>query len=293
MVRIVTDSVADLPATVATELGITVIPLIVRFGTEEYRDGIDLSPEEFYEKLSKSPHFPVTATPSPQAFADAYDRLAEDTDAVLVIMLSARLSGTFQVALKGRELMKRRCRVEVLDSQLATMAEGFVVMKAAEAARDGATLEQVLETARRTIPRADMLCCFDTLEFLRRGGRIGAAQAFLGSMLKIHPMIALREGVVMPVGRTRSRSKAVDRLYEYAAGYERIEELAVENTACQEEAEALGMRLGALYPREQIHSSKMTPVIGAHTGPGLLLVAVLGDKKPDGAAPPARATSDE
>ena len=293
MVRIVTDSVADLPAAVVEELGITVVPLIVRFGTEEYRDGIDLSTEEFYEKLKHSPHFPITATPSPQDFADAYDRLAESSDAVLVIMLSARLSGTHQVALKGRELMKRRCRVEVLDSRLATMAEGFVVMKAAEAARGGASLEQALEAARAAIPRADMLSCFDTLEFLRRGGRIGAAQAFLGSMLKIQPMIALREGVVMPAGRTRSRSKAVDRLYEYVAGYARIEKLAVENTACPEEAEALRERLGALHPRERIYSSKMTPVIGAHTGPGLLLVAVLGDRRPGGAAPPEKAASDE
>jgi len=279
MVRIVTDSVADLPAGVAAGLGITVVPLIVRFGTEEYRDGVDLSTEEFYEKLRSSADFPVTATPSPQDFADAYDRLAGEADAILVIMLSARLSGTHQVALKGRELMKRRCRVEVLDSRLATMAEGFVAMKAAEAAREGANLEETLAVARREIPRADMLCCFDTLEYLRRGGRIGAAQAFLGSVLKIHPMIALRDGVVMPAGRTRSRARAVDRLYEYVAGYERIDELAVEHTACPEEAEELAGRLGALYPRERIHGSKMTPVIGAHTGPGLLLVAVLGDKR--------------
>ncbi|MBN1837718.1 MAG: DegV family protein [Spirochaetales bacterium] len=283
MVRVVTDSVADLPSRVAAELGITVVPLIVRFGTEEYRDGVDLSTEEFYEKLAGSSDFPVTATPSPQDFAQAYDRLAEQADGVLAVMLTSRLSGTYQVALKGRELMKRRCRVEVLDSRLATMAQGFVAMKAAEAARDGASLEEALAVARREMPRSDMLCCFDTLEYLRRGGRIGAAQAFLGSMLRIHPMIALRDGVVMPAGRTRSRAKAVDRLYEYVAGYERIDELAVEHTACPEEAEAFIERLSALYPRERIYSSKMTPVIGAHTGPGLLLVAVLGDRRTEGA----------
>ena len=133
--RIVTDSVADLPPEVAARLGICVVPLIVRFGTEEYRDGIDLSAEQFYAKLRSSPHFPATATPSPQDFADVYDRLAGRTGEILAIILSAAFSATYQAAIKGRELMRRTCRVEVLDSRLATMAEGFVVMRAAEAAR--------------------------------------------------------------------------------------------------------------------------------------------------------------
>lgn len=278
--RIVTDSVADLPPEVAARLGIAVVPLIVRFGTEEYRDGIDLSAEQFYAKLRSSQHFPATATPSPQDFADVYDRLAGETGEILAIILSGTLSGTYQAAIKGRELMRRPCRVEVLDSRLATMAEGFVVMRAAEAARDGASLEEARELARRAIPRANIFCCFDTLEYLKRGGRIGAAQAFLGSVLKVHPLITLRDGLVQPAGRTRSRAKAVDRLVEHVAGFERIDELAVENTACPDEAETLIERLGALHPKERIYRSKMTPVIGAHTGPGLLLVAALGDRKP-------------
>jgi len=278
--RIVTDSVADLPSELVARLGISVVPLIVRFGTEEYRDGIDLSAEQFYAKLRSSPHFPATATPSPQDFADVYDRLAGETGEILAIILSAAFSATYQAAEKGRELMRRTCRVEVLDSRLATMAEGFVVMRAAEAARDGASLEEAREAARRAIPRANILCCFDTLEYLKRGGRIGAAQAFLGSVLKVHPLITLRDGLVQPAGRTRSRAKAVDRLVEHVAGFARIDELAVENTACPDEAEALRERLGALHPKERIYRSQMTPVIGAHTGPGLLLVAALGDRKP-------------
>jgi DegV family protein with EDD domain len=281
--RVVTDSVADLPPAVAAELGITVVPLIVRFGTQEYRDGIDLSTDEFYEKLRAGPQFPVTSTPSPQTFAEVYDRLAAQTDEVLVIMLSARLSGTFQAALAGRELMRSKCRVEVLDSCLATMAQGFVVMRAAEAARQGASLEESRQAALRTIPRAGILCCFDTLEYLRRGGRIGAAAALLGSMLRVHPLIALEDGVVKPVGRARSRARAVGRLYEYVAEFQSLEELAVENTACPEEAEELVVRLSGLFPAERIHRSKMTPVIGAHTGPGLLLVATLGERRPESA----------
>jgi len=278
-VKIVTDSVADLPSPVVEELGITVVPLSVRFGAELYRDGVDITTEQFYQRLESSKVLPVTSVPSPRAFADAYDRLAEETDEILAIILTSRLSGTYDVALQSAGLMKRQCRVEVMDSRWATMAEGFVVIQAARAARDGASLDEVMEVVRRTIPRVDFLCVFDTLEYLRRGGRIGAAQALMGSLLKINPIITLRDGVVEPAGRTRSRAQAIGRLYQFAAGYAYIEEMAVEDTACPDEAEALAGRLGALFPRERVYRSKMTPVIGTHTGPGLLLVAVLGDKK--------------
>jgi DegV family protein with EDD domain len=277
-VKIVTDSVADLPAKVVEALGLTVIPLNVRFGNDIYRDGIDITTDQFYERLKREKVLPVTSIPSPATFANAYNQLAAETDEILAIILSARLSGTYDVALHSVGLMKRKCRVAVIDSTTATMAEGFIVMKAAQAARDGASLDEVKEIALSTIPRVDFLCVFDTLEYLRRGGRIGAAQAFLGSMLRINPLITLRNGLVEPAGRTRSRAKAIDRLYEFAKSYAHIEEMAVEDTACPDEAEALVQRLGDIYPRKRIYRSRMTPVIGTHTGPGLLLVAILGDK---------------
>jgi len=277
-VKIVADSVADLPVKVAEELGITVVPLNVRFGTEVYRDGIDLTAEEFYEKLKYNKILPVTSVPAPAAFAEAYDRLAEETDEILAIIISARLSGTCEVALQSIGLMKKKCRVEVVDSQWATMAEGFVVMKAAEAARAGASLDEVMDVARKTIPRVDFRAAFDTLEYLRRGGRIGAAQALLGSALKINPIITLKDGLVEPAGRTRSRAKAMDNLYNFAMSYSRIEEMAVEDAACPDDGDLLVERLGAKFPKERIYRSRTTPVIGTHTGPGLLLLAVLGDK---------------
>jgi len=278
-VKIVTDSVADLPPQVVKELGITVIPLNVRFGEEVYRDGIDITTEQFYERLRHSKILPVTSVPSPATFAEAYDKLAEETDEILAIMLSSKLSGTYDVALQSIGLMKQKCRVEVIDSKTATMAEGFIVMRAAQAAQAGASLDEVIDVTRSTIPRVDFLAAFDTLEYLQRGGRIGKATAFLGSMLKINPIITLRDGVVEPAGRTRSRAKAIERFYDFAMSYAHIEEMAVEDTACPDEAEALVKRLSSKFPKERIYRSKMTPVIGTHTGPGLLLVAVLGDKK--------------
>jgi DegV family protein with EDD domain len=279
MVKILTDSVADLPPAVVKEFGIGVVPVVVRFGEDVYRDGIDLTIDEFYSKLRKSKMLPGTSAPSPASFAEAYDRLAEDTDEILAVTVTSKLSATYDVAKQSVGLMQKRCRVEVLDSRSAAMSEGFVVMEAARAAQAGASLDEVVEVTRRTIPRVDFLCTFDTLEYLRRGGRIGKAQCFLGSLLKISPLIALKDGVLEPAGRAHSRAGAVERLYGFARSYSNIEEMAVEDTACQGDADKLVERLGAIFPKERIYRSRTSPVIGTHTGPDFLLVAILGDKK--------------
>jgi DegV family protein with EDD domain len=277
-VKILTDSIADLPSQVVKELDITVVPILVRWGEELYRDGIDVTAEQFYERLRHSKIPPSTSVPSPGTFAEAYDKLAEEANEILAIIVTSRLTGTYNVALQSIGLMKRKCRVEVIDSKCATMAEGFVVMKAAQAAQAGASLDEVMEVTRKTIPRVHFLSTFDTLEYLKRGGRIGKAQAFLGSILKVNPLITLRDGVVEPVGRTRSRAKAIDRLCEFAMSYSHIEEIAIEEATTPNEAERIAERLSAKFPKERIYRSKPSPVIGAHTGPGFLLVAVLGDK---------------
>lgn len=277
-VKVVADSISDLPPQVVKELGITVIPLNVRFGDEVYRDGIDLTNEQFYQKLTTSKILPVTSVPSPATFAAAYDKLAEETDQILAIIVSSKLSGTHEVALQSIGLMKRKCQVEVVDSGWAVMAQGFLVMAAARAAQAGAKLGEVVNIVRANMHRVDMRAAFDTLEYLRRGGRIGAAQAFLGSALRIHPIITMKNGVVEPAGRARSRIKAIDHLYQFATSYSHIDELAVENAACPADADLLVERFSARFPEKRIYRTNTTPVIGTHTGPGLLLVAVMGDK---------------
>jgi DegV family protein with EDD domain len=277
-VKIVTDSVADIPDRVVKELGITIIPVLVRFGEEVYRDGIDLTTDEFYKRLVHSKFFPRTSVPAPVIFAGAYDRLSEETDEILVVMLSSKLSGLYEVALQSVGLMKKKCRIEVVDSRWAVMAQGFLVIKAAGAALAGASFDEVLGIVHGNMGRVDIRAAFDTLEYLKRGGRIGKAQALLGSMLKVNPLITLKDGVVEPAGRARSRAKAIDQLYEFAAGYTRIEEMAVEDAACPDDSDRLVARLGDIFPRERIYRSRTTPVIGANTGPGLLLVSILGDK---------------
>ena len=277
-VAVVTDSVADLPPKVAEELGITAVPIIVRFGTDLYRDGLDLNPDEFYKRLKGSKALPATSVPPPVAFADVYDKLTEKANEILVITVTSRLSGTHQVAVQAVGLMKKRCRVEVLDSEWAVMAQGFIVIAAAKAAQAGAGLDEVLDTARRTMCRVGLRAAFDTLEYLERGGRIGRAQAFLGSLLKVNPIIGLKDGEVYPVGRERSRARAIDRLYDFAAGFGNVEGLAVEYAADLDEANKLVQRLRSKYPKVPIHVSRTSPAIGTHTGPGLIVVTVLGDR---------------
>jgi DegV family protein with EDD domain len=278
-VAIVTDSVADLPPQVAEELGITVVPLVVRFGTDLYRDGLDLSPDQFYERLKTSKALPATSVPPPMAYADAYDKLAEKTNEIVVTSVTSKLSATYQVALQAVGLMKKKCRVEVLDSQWAIMAEGFITIAAAKTAQSGAKLDEVLDVARRTRNRVDMYAAFDTLEYLERGGRIGKAQAFLGSLLKVNPIIGLKDGEVYPLARERSRTKAIDRLYNFAASFGTVEALAVEYAADLDEANRLVQRLHSKYPQVPIYLTRASPVIGTHTGPGLIVVSVLGDRQ--------------
>jgi DegV family protein with EDD domain len=277
-VAIVTDSVADLPYDVAAEFGITVVPLVVRFGAEIYRDGLDLPPDQFYQKLMNGKIMPVTSVPSPAAFTDAFDNLAEKTDKIVFISLTSKLSGVYQVALQAASLMKKQCCVEVLDTQWAVMAEGFIALAAAKAARAGAGIDEVLDVARRTMLKVDMHAAFDTLEYLERGGRIGKAQAFLGSLLKINPVIGLKDGEVYPIVKLRSRAKAIDHLFNYPANFSQVEGLAIEYATDSDAANGLLRRFREKYPQVPVYLSRVSPVIGAHTGPGVMLVSVVGNK---------------
>jgi DegV family protein with EDD domain len=276
-VKIITDSTSDLPNEVAKELGITVVRLYVRFGGEVYCDGIDLTTDQFYPKMVASEVIPTTSVPAPADFVREYDRLAKETDEILVLTISRKLSATYDSAKQGLVERKSKCHVELLDSRLALMGLGLIAITAAKAANKGANLKEVLALTKENIPRLDMRLAFDTLEYLRRGGRIGKAQAFFGSLLKVNPILTIKDGEVYPAARERSRSKAIDYLVNFAAGYSHIEEMAVEDATTPDEADSLVERLGAVFPKEKIYRSKVGPVIGAHVGPRVLSVMVLGE----------------
>jgi DegV family protein with EDD domain len=276
-VKIITDSTSDLPAEVAKELGITVIPLYVHFGTDAYRDGIDLTTDQFYKRLTTDKTHPTTSVPPPAAFAEAYDRLDKETDEIMVLTISRKLSATYDSAKQGLEERKGKCRIELVDSRLSLMGLGLIAIAAAKAANKGANLKGILALTKENIPRLDMRIAFDTLEYLRRGGRIGKAQAFFGSLLKVNPILTIKDGEVYPAARERSRAKAIDYLVNFAAGYANIEEMALEDATTPAEADDLAERIGANFPKEDIYRSKVSPVIGAHVGPRVLSVMVLGE----------------
>ncbi len=277
-VKIVTDSLGDIPSGLAKELGITVVPLNVHFGTQTFRDGVDLTAERFYEKLAGSKTLPTTTVPPSSVFVGIYDKLAEETDEIAVITFSRKLGASYDTAVEAKGLMKQKCRLEVIDSRWAAMAQGLIVIAAAKAAQGGAKLDEVVGLTRRNIPRADVRMVFDTLEYLSRGGRIGKAHTFLSSVLRVNPVLGIRGGEVYPFAREHSRTRAIDYLYHFATGFSRIEGIAVEDATTPGEADKLAKRIGAKFPKVPIYRTKVGPVVGAHVGPHVLAVSVLGDK---------------
>lgn len=274
-VKIVTDSTSDLTPEITSELGITVVPLSVHFDGVAYRDGIDLTTQDFYRKLEQSKTLPTTATPAPGIFAEAYDQLAKETDEILTITISSKLSGTYKSAVEGKEIRKSKNRLAIIDSLSAISRLGLITIAAAKAAQAGGSLDEVIEVTHSSMRRVDLRIVFDTLEYLKRGGRIGTAQAFLGSMLKMNPILTIRDGSTEAVTRVRSRAKAMDYLCDFATSFSNIEEMAIEDATTPDEVEILVERLSSVFPGERIYRMKVSPVIGTHVGPHVLGVSVL------------------
>jgi DegV family protein with EDD domain len=278
-VKIVTDSMSDLPADMVKKLDITVIPVNVLFGTESYRDGVDLTTEQFYAKLVASKVNPTTAVPGLGTFMEAYEKLSKQTNEILVVTISHKLSGTYETACRAAEMVKTRARIEVIDTLHVIMAEGMIAAQAAKSAQAGAGLDELVKQVQDNIPRAEERMAFDTLEYLKRGGRIGSAQAFLGSILKLNPVLRLKDGEVFPISRERSRTKAIEALYNSVLEYTNVDAISVEDATTPDEADKLAQRLKLKFPNKPIYRSKVGAVLGTHVGPRVLAVSIIGDKK--------------
>ena len=275
MLKIVTDSLSDITGNLAEELGVSVVPVYVRFGEKIYRDRVEISTEEFYRRLTNEPILPTTTQPTPNDFAEVYKKLAKETKEILVITLSSKLSGTYQSAVHAKEMVGGDVRIEVIDSKTVIMGLGLIVISAVKAAKAGASVDEGVALVRSAMPRSHSIMSFDTLKYLAKGGRIGRAQGLLGSMLSVKPICTMKDGEVAPVTRVRSQAAGVNYLYNFVAGTRKIEELAVEHATTPREAEALVERLGAFYPKEKIIIANVSPVIGTYVGPRVLSVSVL------------------
>jgi len=275
-VKIVTDSGADLPTELAEELGIAVVPVYVRFGEEVYRDRVSISEDEFYERLTHDPVHPNTTQPGPQDFLEAYQKLSADADGIVSIHITGKLSGTYNSALMAKDMLETGCPVEVIDSEMLSMNLGLIVIAAAEMAKAGESMDKIVEWVKQAMPKSSMLFLLDTLEYLRRGGRIGKAKALLGSVLNLKPMLTIKDGELVPAGQARTRAKGMDKLFDFAKEVADIQDLAVVYNTTPDEAQALVERLGSVFDKEKIRIARVGPGLGAHAGPGAMLVAIRG-----------------
>lgn len=269
-IGIVTDSSCDLPADVVTRHGIEVVPLTIRFGETAFRDGVDLTTAEFWDRLGDSTHLPETAAPSPGAFLDAFSR-HDDVEGIVCVCLSAALSGTYQAAALAAE--EAAVPVKVVDTGVVSLALGLVAVAAAEAAAGGGGVETVAEVAASTSSRANVFAALDTLEYLERGGRVGRVSAFLGGLLDVKPLITLEAGVVAPGGRVRTRSKAIAAVADHLAG-KPVSRLALLHGGGAD-LPGLISAVSAIASTsgDEPIIAELGPVVGTHTGPGVVGVA--------------------
>jgi DegV family protein with EDD domain len=272
-VKVVTDSTADLPPGLAEELGIAVVPMYLRFGNEVFHDRVDITEDEFYRRLITSHIHPNTTQPSPQDFTDVYKKFSKEADGIISIHVTSKLSGTCNSALQGKKMAAVECPIEIIDSQLVTMGLGHLAIAAAKMARSGKSLPEMVQEVKQMIPHTRVIGLLDTLKFLALGGRIGKVQALVGSILNVKPMLTIKDGVLVPTGRVRSRAKGVDILYDFVKNTPAIQDLAVIYNTALEEAQAFVKRLGALFPEERIILARLGPALGVHTGPGIIFIA--------------------
>jgi len=273
-IKIVTDSAADLPAILTEKMDIAVVPVYLRFGEEIFRDRVDISEEEFYQRLLHDRVHPNTAQPSPQDFASVYDKLSQETDGIISIHITSKLSGTYNSAVQGKEMVMNQCPIEVVDSQTLSIATGLIVIQASKMAQLGMSRQEILDEVDKIIPNTHLLILFDTLKYLVKGGRVGKAKALLGSALSVRPLLTVRDGELVPSGQVRTRSKGIDRLLDFVKTATEIQDLAIIHSTTPDEAQALAERTSPIFPREQTIMARLGPGLGVHGGPGILAIAL-------------------
>ena len=274
-VRIVTDSACDLPRTTLDANDIDVVPLTIRFGEEEFTDGVDLSSAEFWKRCRTSPRLPETAAPAPGAFADAYARAeAEGCDGVVVITLSSALSATHQAAAVAADTFGGAVPVEVVDSKMVTATQGLLCLDAAELAATGASAAAVAERVRGRIADAGLVGVIDTMDHLVKGGRVGGAKALVGSLLSVKPILSIRDGVVVEDGRQRTRARALEHLATRAAAAAPFDWLAVAGGDAKD-LDVVVERMAGVATAHSLLVTEIGPVVGTHAGPGIIGVCWL------------------
>lgn len=280
-IRVVTDSTADMEEAEAERLGIAMVPLNVHWNGNVYRDKVEITIDEFYRKLREEKGTPKTSQPSVGQFGETYRRLLEEADGIVSVHISSKISGTFNAAHVAAQQVAPD-RIAVVDSQILCYPLGVLAQRTASLAQEGASLAECVALAEGLVPRLRLFAAADTLEFLRRGGRLTRAQAFAGTLLAIKPVIQLVEGEIIPAERVRTRAAAIKRMAELVVGLGPLEEAAVLYGDDPEPAEQLCQLLRKARPDLTIKRGRTGAVVGAHNGPGLYgAYALLAKEDPD------------
>ncbi len=276
-IQIITDSGADIPKQLASELGIIVVPLRVAFGNESYEDGIDLSEDQFYTRLTQEEILPTTSQPSVGRFSEIYRKAMDSKNQILSIHLSSKLSGTLNSATQALTEGVLGENVKLIDSQQVSMGLGLSVILAAEAVRDGASLDEAAAVARSALDRTNVFVLFDTLKYLEKGGRIGRANALVGSLLQIKPILTLEKGEIATKTKVRTFKKGIQRLQQLIEECGPIERSAVLYTTDNTEANKMASFLvDKMEGRSKPLVTRLSPAVGTHGGPGLVGVVCVG-----------------
>ena len=270
-IAVVTDSTSDLPVEIAKQHGITIVPLNVHIEDETFLDGVTISADEMYRRLPDQKVIPTTSAPSVGSFIEAYEKLSESHDEIISIHLSSKLSLTHNSAVQAAsELNEKGAKIEVIDTEQASMALGWIAVQAAEKIASGGSLDEAVALAKSASTRASFTGMVDTLEYLVRGGRIGKAQGFVGSLLRIRPILTLTEGVAHPAGRARNRTKGITRLKEMVAEASPLDKLAILYTTDKNDAEEIANSVAEYSKNGKPVVAQLGPVVGNYLGPGTL-----------------------
>jgi len=275
-VAIVTDSTAFLEPGVAQELDITVVPLNVQIGDETLRDGIDITPEAFLQRLERGGPLPRTSPPSVQTFERVYADLHMHTDRILSIHISGQLSQTLRHAQLGAESLLGRCEIAVIDSLTTSLGLGILATNAAKAAKEGADLDEIVRLVRGLIPHIYIVFYVNEMDYLERGRRIGSAHAILGSMLNIKPLLFVEDGEIIPLEKVRTHEKAIEKLFEFVAEFSELEQVAIvqRHITPTEETKMLLERLEQMFPDIQFPVIQYGPALATQIGPSAMGVVV-------------------
>tara|TARA_B100000686_G_C16603769_1_gene870066 strand:+ start:281 stop:1126 length:846 start_codon:yes stop_codon:yes gene_type:complete len=275
-IKIVTDSTSDLDSSIAEDLGITIVPLNVHFGEAVFKDGIDLDTDQFFDKLINGNVFPSTSQPSLGEFVDVYKEISQPGDVIISVHVSSKLSGTINSAQQAANTLSGTVDVRIVDTQQVSMTVGLSAVGAAQAAREGKSVEECIAVAESVARRSNFFALFDTLEYLEKGGRIGKARSLIGGLLKIRPILRVEDGEIGQFSKARSRNMGMMKLEEAVRELGKLDDIAIVYSTDGSDAEELAATVKDLLPSDKSpYLTRVGPVIGTHAGPNLVAIAAI------------------